>query len=348
MSASLFIEFGGIIITVFSVTVIFILEKTADRRSNYLYLFFASVFSIQLVSFFEKFNVIISGPIGTLVSTIEFIILCSGIFLVLPSLYLFIYSKIEAPTSKIKKQYLAIPLCLTAIMTVLVIIGSTYNLFDKNVIIVLICLLFLFYSFYFGRRLFQVIKKYKRIIEDTYSNTEELEMKWVVKLSYSFLVLVGIIIGNEILIAYLSLSALKYTYNASKKENIVPLQEESVSPKKLPNQKEGLFEQINTIVNNQLLCLNPSLNISDVAKEVGVNYKYVSQEINANGLTFLEFINSKRIEKAKEFLADKSNQFLPIDEIAYKAGFKSKATFYKYFKDIVGTTPSNYRNSIRY
>ena len=246
-------------------------------------------------------------------------------------------------------------------MTILVIIGSTYNLFDKNVIIVLVCLLFLFYSFYFGRRLFQVIKKYKRILEDTYSNIEELEMKWIVKLSYTFLVLVVIIICTELFqwyllqviaiqlfIAYFSLAALKYTFNASKKENIVQFRAESVSPKNEPNQKEGLFEQINTIVNNQMLYLNPSLNISDVAKEVGINYKYLSQEINANGLTFLEFINSKRIEKAKELLADNSNQFLSIDEIGYKAGFKSKATFYKYFKDIVGTTPSNYRNSVKY
>lgn len=93
--------------------------------------------------------------------------------------------------------------------------------------------------------------------------------------------------------------------------------------------------------------MNSRLNISDVALEIGVNYKYISLAINAQGITFLELINSKRIDKAKLMLEDKSNQFLSVEEIGKQVGFKSKAAFYKYFKEKYNLTPSAFRKSLK-
>ena len=109
---------------------------------------------------------------------------------------------------------------------------------------------------------------------------------------------------------------------------------------------KDLYEKVDTLITCKALYLNQTLNIADVAKEMGTNYKYISRAINAQGFTFLDLINIKRIAKAKLLLEDKSNEFLSVEEIGKRAGFKSKATFCKYFKEKYNQTPSAFRKSL--
>ena len=111
--------------------------------------------------------------------------------------------------------------------------------------------------------------------------------------------------------------------------------------------QRDLYEKVDTLITCKALYLNPTLNIVDVAKEMGTNYKYISRAINAQGFTFLDLINIKRIAKAKLLLEDKSNEFLSVEEIGKQVGFKSKATFYKYFKEKYNQTPSMFRKSFK-
>ena len=359
MNINLFIEFGGLIITLFSFLVIFIVERTAERRSHFLYLFYASVFSIQLITFIEKWNIIIPGRGGLILSSIEFMILCSGIFLILPSLYLFIFSKIQVVSRRIILGYIISPLVLMIVMTILVLVGSAYELFEAEVIIALICILFVLSSVFFVIKLFQIIREYKKVLLDHYSFTEGMEMRWIIKLSYAFMVLAGLIVLNELFlfyalqafaiqlfVAYLSLLVLDYIFKSNKSQDFLSLTKEDAVQHNISEEDKGLYERIDDVIVSKSLYLNPSLNIADVAKEVGVNYKYISKEINAQGITFLELINAKRIAKAKLMLEDKSNEFLSVEEIGKQVGFKSKATFYKYFKEKHKQTPSMFRKSL--
>ena len=109
---------------------------------------------------------------------------------------------------------------------------------------------------------------------------------------------------------------------------------------------KDLYEKADALITSKVLYLNQTLNIADVAKEMGTNYKYISRAINAQGFTFLDLINIKRIAKAKLLLEDKSNEFLSVEEIGKQVGFKSKATFYKYFKEKYNQTPSAFRKSL--
>ena len=184
-------------------------------------------------------------------------------------------------------------------------------------------------------------------------------MRWIIKLSYAFMVLAGLIVLNELFlfyalqafaiqlfVAYLSLLVLDYIFKSNKSQDFLSLTKEDAVQHNISEEDKGLYERIDDVIVSKSLYLNPSLNIADVAKEVGVNYKYISKEINAQGITFLELINAKRIAKAKLMLEDKSNEFLSVEEIGKQVGFKSKATFYKYFKERYKQTPSMFRKSL--
>jgi YesN/AraC family two-component response regulator len=58
------------------------------------------------------------------------------------------------------------------------------------------------------------------------------------------------------------------------------------------------------------------------------------------GMTLINYINSKRVIKAKELLL-KTNK--NVTAIAEEVGFKSAPYFYRTFKKYVGLTPSEYR-----
>lgn len=89
--------------------------------------------------------------------------------------------------------------------------------------------------------------------------------------------------------------------------------------------------------------LEPRLSISDVARRLATNERYVSQALNQGvGQPFSDFINGLRIDHAKKRLGASDDQIL---DIALASGFNSKATFNRVFKDVAGETPSAYRAS---
>lgn len=81
-----------------------------------------------------------------------------------------------------------------------------------------------------------------------------------------------------------------------------------------------------------------------LARKLGVNENYLSRIVN---LTFqkrlTDVINHYRVEDAKERLA--GDKGVPITTIAFEVGFNSIASFNRVFKELVGKTPSEFRNA---
>ena len=76
----------------------------------------------------------------------------------------------------------------------------------------------------------------------------------------------------------------------------------------------------------------------------GISDSYLSRQIKAKlGLSFSEYITSKRIQRAKELLA---NENLSIDAISEMVGYNDYFYFVKVFKKVVGLSPSKYRKSL--
>lgn len=61
------------------------------------------------------------------------------------------------------------------------------------------------------------------------------------------------------------------------------------------------------------------------------------------GMSFSEYITAKRVQKAKELLADER---LSVEKVANEVGYKDYFYFTKVFKKAVGISPSKYRKNL--
>lgn len=111
-------------------------------------------------------------------------------------------------------------------------------------------------------------------------------------------------------------------------------------------------EELETELNNKLLdymneskpYLNPDFSLQALSDDLYVSRHQLSSIINKKqGMNFFEFVNSYRIDEVKKLMDDLSNDEMKNYELAYEAGFNSKATFYRIFKQMTGQTPSDYR-----
>ena len=91
------------------------------------------------------------------------------------------------------------------------------------------------------------------------------------------------------------------------------------------------------------------LKITHVCKHLNTNRTYVSSLINKDfNCTFVEFVNSYRIEEAKKLLADLSLKNYSLNYISELSGFGSLNTFIRIFKQKEGITPGRFRGQTYY
>ena len=83
------------------------------------------------------------------------------------------------------------------------------------------------------------------------------------------------------------------------------------------------------------------LSLELLAKEFGVS-RFVLSRLFTDKLqtTFPNYVNSKRLELAKELLTTTN---LSVTEIALEAGFGSSRSFFREFRQAFGVTPGEYR-----
>ena len=87
--------------------------------------------------------------------------------------------------------------------------------------------------------------------------------------------------------------------------------------------------------------LDEPLRLDEVAAQVQVSPFYFCKLFKGTtGMTFTEFVNLQRIERAKRRLLDPSER---ITEIAYGVGYQSLSQFNRSFHRIVGESPTQFR-----
>lgn len=88
---------------------------------------------------------------------------------------------------------------------------------------------------------------------------------------------------------------------------------------------------------------DPELSMSRLARILGTNQTYLSRAFNEGlGVNFSTFINRLRSDDVAHQLSQSPN--IDILGAALDAGFNSKASFNRCFKERFGTTPSGYRS----
>lgn len=63
-------------------------------------------------------------------------------------------------------------------------------------------------------------------------------------------------------------------------------------------------------------------------------------------ISYKDYIDKKRIEEFKSIAAEEKNKIYDIPSLALMAGFNSKASFYRIFKQLEGMTPKEYLNAV--
>lgn len=98
-----------------------------------------------------------------------------------------------------------------------------------------------------------------------------------------------------------------------------------------PEVIDKLAQKIEAAMQMQRLYLEPDLRITDIARLLGTNDKYVSMAINTVlGKTFTEYVNSYRTAYAREL--QKKEPELLATETARRSGFRSMASFYRHMR----------------
>ncbi len=113
-------------------------------------------------------------------------------------------------------------------------------------------------------------------------------------------------------------------------------------------QLSKIGESIKHYIETQKPYLNPDYNLEQMAKDLNITRQNLSQTINDEiGKNFYQLINEYRVLEFKKYLNDPKMNHITFLGLAYEAGFNSKSSFYRVFKEITGETPTEFRQHIK-
>ncbi len=210
------------------------------------------------------------------------------------------------------------------------------------------------------------ISRYQRDLENFYSSTKDRSLWWARNMLYVliFTSLVSAsltLIGRDVfdralwmlLIPSCLFSVLLYVvgyvgyhqrFTAKDFAEEISLTDHiAVRPAEVePNLREKLIR----MMEKEQLYTREDLRISDLALLLGTNRTYLSNIVNQEmGLSFSDFINSYRVNHAKQLLMDPASQNLSIKGIGESSGFSNDASFFRVFKKETGQSPAAWRSS---
>jgi AraC-like DNA-binding protein len=215
------------------------------------------------------------------------------------------------------------------------------------------------------------LKIYRQKIDDFTSDNSHAVFSWLRRILILMVILLIFLITNmlfdrvfyldsksilhwkvyfiylAVVIYYLGFKAYKSPIYFSISSDNSGSNEERVSQNEMPDLKaQKLATEIETIIEQKRLYLNPTFNIQDLSEILQVNQRTVSQAINQYlKVSFRELINQKRIEMAKELLTENSGN--SILSQALECGFNSEASFYRIFKKHIGKSPTQFIESTK-
>lgn len=225
---------------------------------------------------------------------------------------------------------------------------------------------------------FLILKKYREIYLENYTNPSTSTYKYLFQMTTVFLIAHGlvalknllrysdyrqmflwlnVVVGSVALFitCWLVMKALNHpelfrgiNSKLQLTKDILPEVEEKTASKNV--QDDAISSQISTL--KQYMAqkepfLDPSLTIQELANQIDIPVRDLSVLINHHmDQHFFDFVNEYRIQKAMGILKDQSRSQLTVLEILYEVGFNSKSSFNTSFKKHTNLTPTAYRNSL--
>ena len=108
---------------------------------------------------------------------------------------------------------------------------------------------------------------------------------------------------------------------------------------------DKIMDSFKRYMDNEKGFLNPALTIEEIARVLNSNRTYVSKLVNLYyGMTFRDYLNKKRMDYAKQLMADEPDASL--DYISAKSGFQSSTQFIRKFRETEGLTPTVWKQTL--
>ena len=213
-----------------------------------------------------------------------------------------------------------------------------------------------------------LIKKNNTELKKYYSSTRELNLSWLKLIFAGFITFYGIEIISFVLYKLLQIPAfipgligiilnfvvlifiVLIIFNGLKNPQLFAAAETEEEKKKYKSSKltesdsYKYLMQLEALMKSEKPYLNPSVSLSEIANELNIPQRHLSQIINEKlEKNFYDFVNNYRIDEAKNLLINPKHSKKTVLEILYDSGFNSKSVFNTTFKKLTGLTPTEFR-----
>ena len=205
------------------------------------------------------------------------------------------------------------------------------------------------------------VQRYRSHLKDQYSNFSPDEPGWLSILTIGFLLtwIWGIVVHviaqfapvkmsdhlgiAENYVIFVLVNAL-FTYSLAYAHRLLTTKSLKTKESAAEKPDELAIERVKQGMETEKFYLEQNLNIEEFANRIDLPVRDVSNVINKHfGTNFFEFMNSYRVTEAKRLLSNDENHDLTILDILLQSGFNSKSAFHRFFKRLVGMSPTEYR-----
>lgn len=146
------------------------------------------------------------------------------------------------------------------------------------------------------------------------------------------------------IVAYQSIGQKEiYNINNNSEADLDYLEERPERRKLMPDSELAMLKhELENVMTTRKPYLDSNINLVKMAEMLDISAHQLSYIINTGfNVSFFQFINQYRVERAKKLLLQNSNNFT-ILAIAFESGFNSKTAFNSTFKKITGQTPTQF------
>lgn len=192
----------------------------------------------------------------------------------------------------------------------------------------------------------------RRLVTDVYVDMPmSFALKAIIGLGFIALLLI-------IYAIYVSLVHLKNKYAARRAAMLQPEvdddpEAEADKPKYRSNPLNDadcarIMKLVDTVMDRDKLYTDPDLKISQLAAHAGISSHKLSQVFNQYvNKKFYDYVNMYRVKEFKKIASRGGASRYTLTAMAEKAGFSSRASFFRHFKDVEGISPGEFLKQLK-
>ena len=213
---------------------------------------------------------------------------------------------------------------------------------------------------------YRLLHQHSRLVAQWRADAVAVDLSWVYRVFYAFLVIAAIDLSRFwlapllspigwqlhfalvisavlVLLSYLTSKAIAHErrHGGLNQEQTLNLQHASDTQKDHP-ELTGVFHSIDTAIREQEWWRKPRLTLAFIADNTGYSIRDVSRAINTQSSdSFSTYINRMRIDAFDQMFINDSNNASVLD-VALAVGFNAKSTFNRVYRQIRGKAPTRH------